>query len=512
MGIDTAYQEIQARLTGIIASAMDAIITINDNQRIVQFNAAAENMFGYPTEEVVGRPLEQLIPERYRSRHREHIRQFGKTGVTNRAMGRLGTLYGLRSNGDEFPIEASISQIKTDTGNLYTVILRDVTERVEAEDKLIESEQQLRATFEQAAVGITHLAPDGQVRIANDRFCAILGYSSEELQTLTSQDITHPEDLPNDLSRNAQILKGEIQSYSLEKRFIRKDGLPVWVNLTASLVRDKTGEPRYTINVIEDITERKKAEDALRARTDEIKTMTQQLWQTAKLATMGELAASIAHELNNPLAILSLRIESLLEHSSKSDPARRELMVMEVEVDRMASLVSNLLQFSRSGQRQVSTLDVREEIEKTLELVQNHLTNRKIMVEGEFSPSIPIIQADRQQLRQLFLNLFSNAADALPDGGTLAIRIAPLDQNQWIRIDIQDNGIGIEAEYLSQVMDPFFTTKLEGKGTGLGLAICRRIVEEHNGSIKIISPGLNQGTQIQILLPGEQSVKPIIIE
>jgi PAS domain S-box-containing protein len=173
MGIDTAYQEIQARLTGIIASAMDAIITINDNQRIVQFNAAAENMFGYPTEEVVGRPLEQLIPERYRSRLREHIRQFGKTGVTNRAMGRLGTLYGLRSNGDEFPIEASISQIKTDTGNLYTVILRDVTERVEAEDKLIESEQQLRATFEQAAVGITHLAPDGRMRIANDRFCEI---------------------------------------------------------------------------------------------------------------------------------------------------------------------------------------------------------------------------------------------------------------------------------------------------------------------------------------------------
>ena len=132
---------------GIIASAMDAIITIDGAQHIQLFNAAAENMFGYPAGEIMGQSLDRLMPERYRSRHRDHIRRFGEMGVTNRTMGRLGTLYGLRATGEEFQIEASISQVEAGEGKLFTVILRDVTDRVEAEERLIESEQQLRATF-----------------------------------------------------------------------------------------------------------------------------------------------------------------------------------------------------------------------------------------------------------------------------------------------------------------------------------------------------------------------------
>jgi signal transduction histidine kinase len=216
---------------------------------------------------------------------------------------------------------------------------------------------------------------------------------------------------------------------------------------------------------------------------------------------MGELAASVAHELNNPLAILSLRIESVLASLPETSPAQAELQVMEQEVERMASLVSNLLQFSRSGQRQISSLDVREEVERTLELIQNHLLHRHISVQRDFAAHLPLIHADRQQLRQLFLNLFSNASDAMPSGGDLTIRIAPASEQPLVEITIADTGIGIAADSLKKVTDPFFTTKPEGKGTGLGLAICRRIVEEHKGKMRITSPGLGQGTTISIAFP-----------
>jgi signal transduction histidine kinase len=174
---------------------------------------------------------------------------------------------------------------------------------------------------------------------------------------------------------------------------------------------------------------------------------------------------------------------------------------MEQEVERMASLVSNLLQFSRSGQRQISSLDVREEVDRTLELIQNHLLHRHVAVHRDFAAHLPLIHADRQQLRQLFLNLFSNASDAMPNGGDLTIQVAPVRDTPQVEVTIRDTGIGIAPETLKKVTDPFFTTKPEGKGTGLGLAICRRIVEEHGGKMIISSPGLGQGATISMTVP-----------
>jgi signal transduction histidine kinase len=238
----------------------------------------------------------------------------------------------------------------------------------------------------------------------------------------------------------------------------------------------------------------------LQARNEEIRAMSQQLWQAAKLATMGELAASIAHELNNPLATVSLRVEVLLGDMAPDAPQRRALEVVEQEVERMGQLVANLLQFTRRDQQQVSTLDVREEIEHTLELIHYHLHNRHIAVVCQFAPDMPMVQADRQQLRQLFLNLFTNASDAMPQGGTLTLQVRTDPPSQQLEIAISDTGMGIAAEDLQRVMEPFFTTKLEGRGTGLGLPICRRIVQEHQGNLNIVST-VQQGTTVFITLP-----------
>jgi signal transduction histidine kinase len=169
----------------------------------------------------------------------------------------------------------------------------------------------------------------------------------------------------------------------------------------------------------------------------------------------------------------------------------------------MATLVNNLLQFSRRGHRQVSTVDVCEELWNSTEFVHYHLRQRTIAVEREFAGAVPTIQADRQQLRQLFLNLLTNAADAMPQGGVITLRVSAAkyrDDADAVVIEVVDAGEGIPPDNLHKVWEPFFTTKPEGRGTGLGLAICRRIVEEHGGTIEIESEPA-KGTTVRIKLP-----------
>jgi signal transduction histidine kinase/CheY-like chemotaxis protein len=258
----------------------------------------------------------------------------------------------------------------------------------------------------------------------------------------------------------------------------------------------------------QEIAERRRAEEALRAKNEELTGMTQQLWQAAKLATMGELAASVAHELNNPLAIISLRIESLLAQLTEDDPGLTALQVVEAEVERMGKLVAELLHFGRRSQPQISTVDVRQEVDNALQFMQYHMRNRSIEVVQEFPTDPLMIQADRQQLRQLFLNLLTNASDAMPEGGTLTVRIFAGSLNDAVAavIEFVDTGMGIAPDDLERVWESFFTTKSEGKGTGLGLAICRRVAQEHGGTIEIFSQP-DRGTRVQIRLPAKSHQK-----
>lgn len=245
----------------------------------------------------------------------------------------------------------------------------------------------------------------------------------------------------------------------------------------------------------------------LQLKRAEVEVMSQQLWQAAKLATMGELAASVAHELNNPLATLALRSELVLEQLNEEDPNRQSLEVISKEVDRMANLVSNLLQFSRRNQPQTSIIDVCKEIHDSLELFHHLVRGRNIEVITEFTDELPTIEADRQKLRQLFLNLLTNATDAMPRGGKLTARASRgqlEDGTDAVVLQFVDSGTGIQPEHIHHIWDTFFTTKPEGKGTGLGLAICRRVVEEHGGTITIDSEA-DEGTTVTIALPSSRA-------
>jgi len=233
-------------------------------------------------------------------------------------------------------------------------------------------------------------------------------------------------------------------------------------------------------------------------KTKEIQELTEQLWRVARMATMGELAASVAHELNNPLATISLRLESLAGQIPPDDPKQRSLQIIAREIERMAALVNRLLDFSRRGHYHQSAVDICREVDYALELINHHFHKQGISIIKEYQPKLPSIYADCQGLQQVFINLFINASDAMPNGGVLTVRI--YSSAEHIAIDIIDTGLGIQPNDLAKVMDPFFTTKPAGKGTGLGLSICRRIVEEHGGIITINSV-IDRGTTVGIKLP-----------
>lgn len=382
----------------------------------------------------------------------------------------------------------------------------------EGENRLIQevvwtlrkSEALLGGLFESAPDAIIVSDRNGRMVRINAQSEAMFGYSRAEA---LNQPVAFllPDRFHEQYEAFLQSFLAQPQRRALgldrELRACRKDGSEFPVDVMLGPVQ--TEEGLLVLATVRDITERKRMELALQAKNEEVREVSQQLWQTAKLATMGELAASIAHELNNPLGTVSLGIEELLSQTPPDSPAHHELKVMEQETERMARLVANLLQFSRPGHQQVSTFDVRNEIEKTLELSFFFLRKRNITLLREFAADLPLIQGDRQKLRQVFLNLIVNASDAMPQGGTLTVRAfggALADDKPAIVLEFADTGIGIPPENLAKILEPFFTTKPEGRGTGLGLAICRRIVHEHHGVIDLTSE-LGKGTTVRVTLP-----------
>jgi PAS domain S-box-containing protein len=390
---------------------------------------------------------------------------------------------------------------------------RDAGKR--AEDALRESEARVGAILATAVDGIIVIDEVGRIETFNLGAERMFGHTAAELLGQNVKVLMPP---PYEQEHDAYIASylrtGRKKIIGIGREVVgrRKDGGVFPAELAVS--EAWLGQRRVFVGIVRDVSERKRAEHelqranrnlhstlaALQTKSEEVRAASQQLWQAAKLATLGELAASIAHELNNPLAIVSLRLESLLAQVPADDPKRRPLEVIEQEVERMGSLVANLLQFSRRGHRQMSTVDVRDEIAASLELIRYHLRNRHIEVVQELAAGLPAIIADRQQLRQVFLNLLTNASDAMPQGGTLTLRAVPgklASGRPAVVIEFTDTGVGISPENLPKVAEPFFTTKAEGKGTGLGLAICRRVIQEHHGTLDIASE-VGKGTVVRL--------------
>jgi PAS domain S-box-containing protein len=261
--IEEKLHESEVRLAAVVSSAMDAIIAVDETQRIVLFNAAAEKMFGCSAGEAMGAAVDRFIPQPYRSQHRDHMRRFNETGVTNRLLGTSSTLLGLRSNGQEFPIEASISQVEVDRKKLFTVIIRDDTKRRQAEEALRESEERFRRVVEH--IGEALIVDDlaGHVVFANDQFLSLFGFRREQLPNLKLEDYVAPPYRTELRDRHDRRMRGETVPTHFEYEGIRPDGTRMWLEVDIVPVSDQTGKLVGTQSALRDITERKRAEQVI---------------------------------------------------------------------------------------------------------------------------------------------------------------------------------------------------------------------------------------------------------
>ena len=254
---------LKSLMSAVVDSAMDAIISVDESQRIILFNAAAEQMFQCSRKEALGRKLDQFIPERHRTAHRRHVEHFGRNGKTTRAMGKLGTLGGLRANGEEFPLEASISQVEVDGQKVFTAILRDLTERFHAE----ELHSRLAAIVESSSDAIIGKNLDGIVTSWNHGAEIIFGYSAKEMVGQPLERLIPPDRQGEEEQILQRIRQGErVKRFDTVRR--RKDGRLVDVSVTVSPIKDAAGRVVGASKVARDITERKRAELELRHREE----------------------------------------------------------------------------------------------------------------------------------------------------------------------------------------------------------------------------------------------------
>jgi PAS domain S-box-containing protein len=371
-----------------------------------------------------------------------------------------------------------------------TALVRSNRQAHEMAERLEDNERRLRATFENAAVGIAHVAPSGQWLRFNERMRSILDYSREELAQLRFQDVTHPDDLERDVALADAVLRGEIESYQLEKRYIRKDGGVVWVNLTVSLVRGEGGVPLFFVSVIEDIAERKAAEAALR-EADRQK---------------DEFLAMLSHELRNPLAVVRSATE-LLQTVDTSDPMIPRIQtVLQRQTSHMARLLDDLLDLARiaSGKLVIepAMLDLRDVVREVVTDLEPVLRQRARLAVD--LPPVPVwVDGDRVRLAQVVHNLLSNALKYTPSQGAVGLQLRTARDGAVVTVT--DTGIGLDPELRPHLFKPFRQGPQDiarsAGGLGLGLAVSKTIVELHRGTIEARSAGRNRGSEFEVWLP-----------
>ncbi len=487
---ERALRASESRFSGIVATAMDAIITIDAAHRITLFNAAAERMFRCPAAEIIGQPLNRLLPERFRESHTREIGEFGRTGATTRTMGTAGTLFGMRADGTEFPIEASISQLSSEGEKIFTVILRDVTERKRSEAQLIEQAALLNQTLE--AIISTDL--DGRIIFWNRGAEQVYGWSAEEVIGRNLDMELHRGDLaPVEAARRELFEKGrwagELTQHAKAGRQITIDGH--W-----TLISDDHGRPKSILIVNSDVTEKKQLEA--------------QFLRAQRMESIGTLAGGIAHDLNNVLSPIMMALQ-LLQMRWPDEDSQRILSVLLANVERGAGMVKQVLSFARGTSGEQLALQPAHLIKEIVKIMKETFP-RSIEIRFQAPADLWMVNGDVTQLHQVLMNLCVNARDAMPLGGSLTIsaenltvdetyaRMAPnLRPGRHVRVTVVDTGEGIPPENLDRIFDPFFTTKEMGKGTGLGLATVVAIVNGHGGFVQVQSQ-VGTGTTFRVYL------------
>ncbi len=489
--VEAERLSLARRLEQLTKFARDMVFLADGSQRIVEVNDRALALLGYTRDELLGKAIRELRDPAtlhdYDARTSEQV----ETGAAV-----FETRY-RRKDGSTFPVEVSAHTETLEGRRYFHGIARDITERKRAEEALRASEAKFRAAFEFASLGILLVDADGRLVETNRAIRRMLGRGEDELRALAFQEVHPPPDRSSAAAILRQMREGTVGAVELPRRLLRKDGTLAEVVLRASALRDDAGAFRFALAVVEDVTEKKRLEA--------------QLMLADRMASVGTLAAGVAHEINNPLAFILANLEFAVAElrAAAVDPeVVRALAEARDGGLRVREIVRDLKAFSRADTEEGhETLDLRRVLQSALGLAQNEIRHRA-RLEVEVG-DIPHVTGSEHRLGQVFLNLLINAAQAVPDGRAaenLVRAVTATAPDGRALVEISDSGSGIAADVLPHIFDPFFTTKPVGVGTGLGLSICHGIVSGLGGEILVESaPG--KGSTFRVFLPAAPAVE-----
>jgi PAS domain S-box-containing protein len=495
-----ALRESEERFRAVVDSANEGILVYDRSLNVIASNLAAERVIGLPLAELIGKPGftsqlpcvnedgSPLTPEERPTR------------ITVRSGQPLvGQVLGIRRP------DGRVTWIAVNTGFLrrggdpdyYGIVstVSDITARKAAEEALRESEERFRLTFELAGSGIAHVDMNGRFLRANPSLCEMLGYGELELIGRSVKDISHPEDRDRTDVERDRMRAGLSRSFSIEKRYLHKDGHVVWVDLTATVVRDAMGRAMHDIAIFDDITERKAADAELRRAHDELARSNAELEQFAYVAS---------HDLQEPLRMVSSYTQLLgRRYGDRFDGDAREFMGYIVDgAARMKQLIEDLLAYSRVGTRgkEFRPVEVEAALRRALMNLKNAIDESSGAVTND---PLPTVRGDDTQLAQLFQNLIGNALK-FRSPSVPRIHVSCIEKDAEWELAVRDNGIGIDPQYFERIFMVFqrLHNKTEYPGTGIGLAICKKVVERHGGRIWVTSK-VDEGTAFHFTLPKE---------
>lgn len=404
------------------------------------------------------------------------------------------------------PMLMRILPYRTERGEADGLVLTfvDLTAVKQTEEALGESERRFEQTFENVAVGMAHVGLDMRWIRVNQRLCQILGYTQTELLGRPIRDLTHPEDVQEDMTKHQAVAEGRMDGYQMDKRYIRKDGSNVWVSLTVSVQRDGRGRIKHFISVVQDITARKQAEQALSNNLAQQAASNREL--SRKNEQLDEFVHTVSHDLKTPLVTVQ-GYSAVLEKEladGRHDRLANYIPKIRAAIDRMGLLIEDLLSLSRIGRTELRKRDLALNqlvADLTAELESPIAEKQAQLI---VQPDMPTLYEDPTQMRQLLMNLLTNALHHGCNDSSAKIELGAHQHDGKVILSVRDHGPGIPEKHQEQVFGLFQRLGRDGKGTGVGLAIVRRIAESRGGRAWVESePG--RGATFKVEMPVNQA-------
>ena len=509
-------REVAALHRAIVDEALDCIITADRDGRILEFNPAAERTFGWTRDEAIGRLVaDTLVPTRFRAAHLAGIRRYFET-PEKRLLDRRREITAIRKDGTEFPVDLALSAIERGGTTIFAAHIQDLTERKEAEQAIRQSEARKRAAEEclarqrfvervaDATPDILYLFDIREERIlyVNQQVTRVLGDCpiAPGMGVAFLRERLHPEALAELPTGIGTWFEGVADDQVVETEIRVKDAAGAWRWIHSRNIvfaRDVDGTPRQVLGTAQDVTARKRADE--RARQHEAA-----LAHALRVSTLGEMAAGLAHELNQPLAAIVSFARGCTRRLRSSAATANDLVPIieqiSAEALRAGEYIRHLRAFVTKDTASREPVNVTGLLQDVAHLVAPEARRLGVSIDLEISSSLVVI-GSRIQIEQVMLNLVRNAFDALRDQPvaqrTVSIRAVSAGEGGVI-IAVRDAGVGLSPEVAQQVFEPFFTTKPDGMG--MGLAISRSIVEAHGGQIRA-TPNETHGTTFWVELP-----------